>query len=90
VAQKAVDSLSGEGFTRRMAKLSQRMDTEGREAVAAMPNQHISRLDPAEEKRWAQLVAPVTEGWVKSTPNGSAVLAAYRAEIVKAREELAK
>jgi len=86
--RKAIDSLSFEGFTRRMAAASQRMDVEGRAAVAAMSNQTIAKLDPAEEKRWAQRVAPVTEGWVKATPNGAAVLAAYRAEIVKARQEL--
>ena len=86
--RRAIDSLSGEGFTRRMAAASQRMDTEGRAAVAAMPNQSISRLDPAEERRWAERVGPVTEGWVKATPNGAAVLAAYRAEVIRARAEL--
>jgi TRAP-type C4-dicarboxylate transport system substrate-binding protein len=88
--RKAIDSLSGESFTRRMAGAAMRMETEFRAAVAAMPNQTISKLDPAEEKRWAQRVAPVTEHWIKTTPNGAAVLAAYRAEIVKARAELAK
>ena len=38
----------------------------------------------------SERVAPVTENWVKATPNGAAVLAAYRAEIVRAREELKK
>jgi TRAP-type C4-dicarboxylate transport system substrate-binding protein len=90
VAQKAIDSHSGEVFTRRMAKLSQRTEIEGREAVAALPNQHINRLDPAEERRWAAQVAPVTEAWTRSTPNGAAVLAAYRTEVLKARAELAR
>jgi TRAP-type C4-dicarboxylate transport system substrate-binding protein len=88
--RKAIDSLSGESFTRRMAGAATRMETENRATVAALPNQSISKLDPAEEKRWAQRVAPVTEDWVKATPNGAAVLAAYRAEIVKARAELKK
>jgi TRAP-type C4-dicarboxylate transport system substrate-binding protein len=87
-AQKVIDSLSGEHFTRRMVAASERMETEGRAAVAAMPNHTISRLDPAEEKRWAARVAPVTEGWVKATPNGAEVLAAYRAEVLKARAEM--
>jgi TRAP-type C4-dicarboxylate transport system substrate-binding protein len=86
--RKALDPLSGEPFSRRMAKLSERMDAEGRDAVRAMPNHTVGRLDPAEEKRWAERVAPVTENWVKATPNGAAVLAAYRAEISRAREEL--
>jgi TRAP-type C4-dicarboxylate transport system substrate-binding protein len=88
--QKAIDSLSGESFTRRMAGAAMRMETEFRAAVAAMPNQTIAKLDPAEEKRWAERVAPVTEDWVKATPNGAAVLAAYRAEIAKAHADMKK
>lgn len=88
--KKALDALSFESFTRRMAGASQRMDNEGRATVAAMANQTIAKLDPAEEKRWAARVAPVTDGWVKATPNGAAVLAAYRAEILGARAELAR
>jgi TRAP-type C4-dicarboxylate transport system substrate-binding protein len=89
-AKKALDERSFEPFTRRMAAASQRMETEGRAAVAAMPNQTTAKLDPAEEKRWAARVSPVTDEWVKATPNGAAVLAAYRAEILKARAELAR
>jgi TRAP-type C4-dicarboxylate transport system substrate-binding protein len=88
--QKAIDKVSFEHFTRRMAAASQRMDTEGRAAVVAMPNQTINKLDPAEEKRWAERVTPVTEGWVKATPNGAAILAAYRAEVLRARPEFKK
>jgi len=32
------------------------------------------------------LLATITEDWVKSTPDGAAVLAAYRAEIAKIRK----
>jgi TRAP-type C4-dicarboxylate transport system substrate-binding protein len=85
--QKAIDKLSFEHLTRRMAAASQRMDTEGRALVAGLPNHTISQLDPAELKRWVERVAPVTEGWVKATPNGAAILAAYRAEIQRARPE---
>jgi len=88
--QKVIDSLSGESLTRRMAGAAMRMETEFRATVAGLPNQTINKLDPAEEKRWAQRVAPVTEDWIKATPNGAAVLAAYRAEIAKARAEVAK
>jgi hypothetical protein len=59
-------------------------------AFAALPNQHINRLDPAEERRWAQQVAPTSEAWVRTTPNGAAVLAAYRAAVLEARAGLAR
>jgi TRAP-type C4-dicarboxylate transport system substrate-binding protein len=83
--RKALDQLSGEGFSRRMIDTSLRSDTENRDATAAKSGQTISRLDPAEEKRWRERLAPVTEAWVKATPNGAAVLAAYRAEITGLR-----
>jgi TRAP-type C4-dicarboxylate transport system substrate-binding protein len=88
--KKALDALSFEPFTRRMAAASQRMENEGRAAVASMANQTIAQLDTPEEKRWAARVAPVTDEWVKAAPNGAAVLAAYRAEILRARAELAR
>ena len=90
VGKKAIDKLSGEHFTRRMANAAQRMDTEGRDQVVAMAGQTVSILDPAEASRWKQLLAPITEQWIKDTPNGAAVLAAYRAEIANARKESAR
>jgi len=42
-------------------------------------------LDPAEEARWKEAVAPVTEDWVKSTPDGAHVLAAFRDEVKAVR-----
>jgi TRAP-type C4-dicarboxylate transport system substrate-binding protein len=83
--RKAIDQLSGEHFTRRMADAAQRMDTEGRDRVLAMPGQHVTTLDPAEAARWKQLLTPITEQWVKDTPNGASELAAYRAELTANR-----
>jgi TRAP-type C4-dicarboxylate transport system substrate-binding protein len=88
--KKALDERSFEHFTRRMAAASQRMENDNRSAIAAMANQTTAKLDPAEEKRWAARVSSVTDEWVKATPNGAAVLAAYRAEILKARAELSR
>ena len=81
----AIDKLSGEHFTRRMADVAQRMEDEGRNEVVAMAGQTVSVLDPAEAARWKQLLAPITEQWVRETPNGAAVLAAYRTEIAAIR-----
>jgi len=89
-AQKAIDSLSGEGFSRRMGNAALRMEVEGRDAVGSMPGQHLAALDPAEAAKWKQLLTPITEQWVKDTPNGAAVLAAYRTEVAKARKEFAR
>jgi TRAP-type C4-dicarboxylate transport system substrate-binding protein len=84
--QKAIDELSGPVFYKRMGEVTDRQEAEGREATRPKPGQSITRLDPKEEARWKQLTAPVTEGWAKSTPNGAAILAAFREEIQKIRK----
>jgi TRAP-type C4-dicarboxylate transport system substrate-binding protein len=84
--QKAIDELSGPAFYKRMGEVTDRQEAEGREATRPKPGQSITRLDPKEEARWKQLTAPVTEGWAKSTPNGAAILAAFREEIQKIRK----
>jgi TRAP-type C4-dicarboxylate transport system substrate-binding protein len=84
-AQAAIDKYSGEPFFRRMGKVTDDMDVEGREKVRAMPGQVLSKIDPAEEARWQQKAQPIVEAWVKDTPNGAALLTAFREEIKKAR-----
>lgn len=61
------------------------MEAQGRDATKAMSGQTIASLAPAEEARWRDLVAPVTDEWVKSTPDGAHVLASFRAELAAIR-----
>jgi TRAP-type C4-dicarboxylate transport system substrate-binding protein len=84
-AQAAIDKHSGEPFFRRMGKVTDDMDVEGREKVRAMPGQMLSKLDPAEEARWIERAKPIVDEWAKDTKNGAAILAAFREEIKKAR-----
>jgi len=81
----AIDTLSGKPFVERLIAADDRMQAIGRDATKAMAGQTIAQLDPAEEARWKEAVAPVTEEWVKATPNGAAVLAAFRAELTAIR-----
>jgi hypothetical protein len=53
--------------------------------VLAEPGQNRYRLPPAEEERWRALVKPITDEWLKSTPGGEKVLAAYREELGRIR-----
>jgi TRAP-type C4-dicarboxylate transport system substrate-binding protein len=84
-ARKAIDGLSYEPFTRRMGQNSDKMEAEFRGAVSHMPGHTVEKLAPAEAATWKRILAPITEEWVKSTPNGAAVLAAYRSEIANVR-----
>jgi TRAP-type C4-dicarboxylate transport system substrate-binding protein len=85
--KKAIDQLSGPPFYKRMGEVTDRQEAEGRDLTKAKPGQVITKLDPTEEERWKKLTAPVTENWTKTTPNGPAILAAFREEIKKIRAE---
>ena len=39
---------------------------------------------------WKQRLAPIADEWVKETPDGARVLAAYRSEIAKAAKEASR
>jgi TRAP-type transport system periplasmic protein len=81
----AIDQFSGESYVKRLVAADDTMEAVGRDATKAMAGQTIASLDPAEEARWKELVAPVTEEWVKATPDGDKVLAAFRAEVLAVR-----
>jgi TRAP-type C4-dicarboxylate transport system substrate-binding protein len=81
----AIDKASYEAFVERLASADDQMQAIGRDATKAMAGQTIAQLDPPEEARWKEAVAPVTEEWVKATPDGAKVLAAFRAELTAMR-----
>ena len=81
----AIDKLSGEAYVERLIAADDTMEAIGRDATKAAPGQTIAQLDPAEEARWKELALPVTEDWVKATPDGEKVLAAFRAEVLAVR-----
>lgn len=81
----AIDKESGLPFVQRLIAADDTMQAVGRDATKAMAGQTIAQLDPAEEARWKAAVEPVTEEWVKATPNGAQVLAAFRAELTSIR-----
>jgi TRAP-type transport system periplasmic protein len=80
-----IDKLSGLAYVERLISADDTMEAVGRDATKAMAGQTIAQLDPAEEERWKEAVKPVTDEWVQATPNGAAVLAAFRAEVEAVR-----
>ena len=83
--QAAIDQFSGEAYVLRLIAADDTMEAFGRDATKATPGQTIASLAPDEEARWKELVAPVTDDWVKATPDGAKVLAAFRAEVAAVR-----
>jgi TRAP-type C4-dicarboxylate transport system substrate-binding protein len=81
----AIEKFSHKPFTERLIAADDTMQAIGRDATKTLPGQTIAQLDPAEEARWKEAVAPVTEQWVQATPDGAKVLAAFRAELTAIR-----
>ncbi len=84
-AKAAIDKHSGEVYSRLMGNLSDTVEDESRADVKKLPGHHVSTLDPKETERWKKILAPIADEWVKRTPDGAHVLAAYRAELAKLR-----
>ena len=78
--RQAIDGLSGETFVRRISKAGDEIESDARDATKAMKGQTVASLAPDEEARWKDRLAPITAAWVKETPDGAKVLAAFRAE----------
>jgi TRAP-type transport system periplasmic protein len=83
--REAIDRLGGLAFSQRMGRAVDAMDNDGRNATKGVPGQTISTLSPQAEAEWRRLLQPVTDAWIAATPDGAAVLAAYRAETAKQR-----
>jgi TRAP-type transport system periplasmic protein len=81
----AIDKFAGESYVLRLAAADDAMAEVGRSMTKKIPGQTIAALAPEEEARWKSAAAPVTEQWVKSTPDGAVVLAAFRREIAAIR-----
>jgi hypothetical protein len=83
--KKTIDDLSGQVLVRRAAAVIDGNDAEVSAFVSSQQGQSVIRLSPEEEARWKERVAPVTEEWTRSTPDGARVLAAFREEVAKIR-----
>lgn len=80
-ARKILDDNSGEAESRVFGKFWDDVDDEGREMVKALgPKQQIISQSPEIEAKWRAAVSPVINDWVKATPDGDKVLAAFRSE----------
>lgn len=84
-AKQVIDANIGTGYTNWFNQVID--DTEHRNvaSVEKMPDQTVTKLSDAERAIWKARAQPVIDNWVKSTPNGAAVLAAFRKEVAAIR-----
>jgi TRAP-type C4-dicarboxylate transport system substrate-binding protein len=81
----AVDRHSGRPLAQMMAKAVDEEDEGSIQRVMAMPGQVHHKMDAATQARWKERLKSMTDEWVKNTPDGARILAAYRAELAKIR-----
>jgi len=83
--RRAVDLASYEKFSVTLGDSMDAQNNDVRKRVAAIPGHTVYQLDAAETAVWKTKLAPIIEDWVKETPNGAAILAAFREELTKIR-----
>ena len=81
----AIDAESYEKFSRAFGNSGDRQAEAARTKIKETEGQSVYRLAPAEQAKWQERLKPLSEDWVRSTPNGAAILAAYREELAKVR-----
>ena len=79
----ALDDASGDAFAKHMAKAALNEDHVAHQKIHSQPGAVLVKLQPQELARWNARLKPITEEWVKTTPDGAKVLGAFRAEIAK-------
>lgn len=81
-ARKILDDNSGEAESRVYGAFWDDVNREGRDMVKALGEKHqIVTPRPEIVAKWRQAVSPVVDDWVKTTPDGAKVLAAFRTEM---------
>jgi TRAP-type transport system periplasmic protein len=84
--KKAIDENSGLGFSRALGNNTSEHGFATAKTIGALPGQTVKALSTEQKARWAKVLQPVTDNWVKATPDGAAILAAYKAAIAKYKD----
>jgi TRAP-type C4-dicarboxylate transport system substrate-binding protein len=79
-AKDAIDRNSGLQWSREWGTFWDLVEISGKKRVEAAPGNQVITLEPAEQQRWKDAIASVTDAWANSTPDGAKILAIYRAE----------
>jgi TRAP-type transport system periplasmic protein len=77
-ARKVIDSLSGEALSKRFGAFTDEQTADWRERIGAMKDQAVAVPTKAQSAELEKKLAPLVREWEKQTPNGPALLAAYR------------
>jgi TRAP-type C4-dicarboxylate transport system substrate-binding protein len=82
-ARAALDKHSGDALNVRLAPACAEAGNANKPNLVARGHV-LAELAPDEAERWKARVLPIIDEWVKATPSGGEVLAAYRREVAAA------
>lgn len=85
-ARNAVLGASGIHLSRLLGGAADGMVGFARKVLGKNPDQKLIDVPDAQKAVWRAKVRPVIDRWVKSTPDGAAILAAYRQELENAKQ----
>ena len=81
--RKVIEAKSGPPLVARMAKAGEDETHHGREIVEKIPGYTLATIQASEMPKLRKAMEPLIDRWVKETPDGAKVLAAYKAELAK-------
>jgi TRAP-type C4-dicarboxylate transport system substrate-binding protein len=84
-ARKVLDDHTGEATSRAHGEFTDKEGAAVRDQVKAMPNQTIVVPTTEQYKTMEAKLASITEEWAKETPNGPAILAAWKRLFAEAK-----
>jgi TRAP-type transport system periplasmic protein len=89
-ARKVLAANAGEEVSRKFGIHHEQLLRDARKQVASTPGHALYKLPPDEEKRWIKGTENVVDNFVKNTPDGAKVLAAFRAAIADIEKKAKK
>jgi TRAP-type C4-dicarboxylate transport system substrate-binding protein len=81
--RKVIEAKSAMPLVARMGKAGEDETAHGREIVEKIPGYAITTVQANEVAKLQKEMEPLIDRWVKETPDGAKVLAAYKAELTK-------
>jgi TRAP-type transport system periplasmic protein len=84
--KKILDQYTGEALSRPFATFFEQLAMTMRDKIKANGAHHFTTLAPDEAARWKAALQGVVNNWEKQTPNGPAILAAFKQQLGSAMQ----
>lgn len=82
-ARKAIDKNAFAGLTKKYSEFWDRIQAGAKKKFGTMKGHTLIQISDVEKARWEQKTLAVHAKWATATPNGAAILKAFKEEIAK-------